>query len=201
MRVLLLHPRPRRVLLLHPRSSARFFSSSDGGTGRRARLRGVWGNPCEFDSRSEHLYPQVRPNGFNRLRWSRIFLSTFCPSFPGLHICSSASPRTNNERLLRQLRCNRLFGGPRYGHWLRASDLAAPPTLLHCANDCNRFEQCKALLETQQFGILKVALILLITLNDDTCDRRGGQEKLRLSVRNAIAKAELVDGKRGKESG
>jgi hypothetical protein len=78
--------------------------------------------------------------------------------------------------------------------------LAAPPTLLHGANVCNRFEQCKVLLETQQFGILKVALILLITLNDDTCDRRGGQEKLRLSVRSAIAKEELVDGKRGKES-
>jgi hypothetical protein len=76
-RVRLLHPRPLRVLrparLLRPRSSDRIFSSSDGGTGRRARLRGVWGNPCEFDSRSEHLYPQVRSNGFNRLRWSRIF--------------------------------------------------------------------------------------------------------------------------------
>jgi hypothetical protein len=51
----------RQVQRLRPRSNHRFFSSSDGGTGRRARLRGVWGNPCEFDSRSEHFYFQVRP--------------------------------------------------------------------------------------------------------------------------------------------
>jgi hypothetical protein len=79
-----LRPRPLRALSLHqvprlrPRSSYRLFSSSDGGTGRRARLRGVWGNPCEFDSRSEHLYPQVRPSVINHLRSGRF---PFCPYF------------------------------------------------------------------------------------------------------------------------
>src|SRR5258705_341336 len=34
-----------------------------GGTGRHVRLRGVWGNPCEFKSRPGHQSNEATPRG------------------------------------------------------------------------------------------------------------------------------------------
>src|SRR5438874_5764148 len=41
--------------LAHKSASLRLFFSSRGGTGRRVRLRTVWGNPWRFESSREQL--------------------------------------------------------------------------------------------------------------------------------------------------
>jgi hypothetical protein len=103
---------PSAIGILERRFSREWFCRS-GGTGRRARLKLVWGNPCGFDSHLRHSetgYP-TPVLGRNPVRTSVGFQRELKTAFTGYGFC------------LNRLRCmpgeilGRLLNGFDFGVW------------------------------------------------------------------------------------